>query len=163
MKQVIFLRHAKSSWEIAVEDRHRPLQEKGIRAAAAVANHWLTFFLSADALLSSPANRAFHTAAILAHAIEYPFEKFHVQENLYTFSSQAIVRAVQQLDPRWDKVILVGHNPALSDAADYLSVKPTPELKTADWISLTFVENSWEAIARGEPEFGTKKEALKQA
>ena len=161
MKQVVFLRHAKSSWEMAVEDRNRPLQEKGIHAIRAVANHWATFFSSADAILTSPANRAFHTAAILAHGIEYPFDKFHVQESLYTFSSQAIIRAVQQLENKWNKVIIVGHNPALSDAADYLSVKPTPELKTADWISLTFVANLWTEITQGEPALGTKKEALK--
>lgn len=161
MKQVVFLRHAKSSWEMSVEDRHRPLQEKGIRAAVAVANHWSSTFSSADALLTSPANRAFHTAAILAHQIEYPFEKFHVQESLYTFSSQPIIRTVQQLHTNWDKVIIVGHNPALSDAADYLSVKSTPELKTTDWISLTFDVNSWTEITHGEPEVGTRTEALK--
>ena len=30
MKELILLRHAKSSWDYNVEDRNRPLSEKGI-------------------------------------------------------------------------------------------------------------------------------------
>jgi phosphohistidine phosphatase len=161
MKELIFLRHAKSSWEIPVEDRNRPLLEKGMHAVVAVANHWESTFSSADALLTSPANRAFHTAAILAHTIAFPFERFHVQEELYTFATPPILEVVKSLPKDWNKVIIVGHNPALSDAADYFSVKPTPELKTADWISLTFATNNWGEISHGDPQFGTKKEALK--
>ena len=53
------------------------------------------------------------------------------------------------------------HNPAFTYAADYLSVKPVPELKTADWISLTFAQLKWAEVANGQPTHGRKKEALK--
>ena len=80
---------------------------------------------------------------------------------MYSFSARDVIHQVHQLDDNFDKVIVVGHNPAFSDAADYFSVKPTPELKTADWISITFVESNWKQVTKGTAEFGSKKEALR--
>ena len=161
MKEVLFLRHAKSSWEYAVADRDRPLQPKGIHAIKAVAKHWKAKFSSYEAIFSSPANRALHTATLLAHEIGYPFSQLYLKEGLYSFSARDIMYQVKQLPPQYDKVIVVGHNPAFSDAADYFCVKPTPELKTADWISITFAASDWKALTQGAAEYGSKKEALR--
>lgn len=163
MKQILFLRHAKSSWEYAVADRDRPLQPKGMKAIKAVAYHWKALFCSFDAIISSPANRALHTATILAHETGFPFSRFFLKEALYSFNSRDIIYHVKQLDEKLNKVIIAGHNPAISDAADYFSVKPTPELKTADWISITFAATTWKEISKGEAEFGSKKEALRNS
>lgn len=162
MKELLFLRHAKSSWEWSVDDRNRPLQPKGIKAISAVAQHWKKDFQAFETIVSSPANRALHTATILAHEIGFPFSQVSIKESLYSFNSEDILWQLKQLDDRFTKVILVGHNPAFSYAADYLSVKPTPELKTADWISLTFTQSLWAEVANGLPTYGSKKEALKQ-
>ena len=162
MKELLFLRHAKSSWEWSVDDRNRPLQPKGIKAISAVAQHWKKDFQAFEAIVSSPANRALHNATILAYEISFPFSQVSIKEALYSFNSEDILRQLNQLDDRFSKVILVGHNPAFTYAADYLSVKPTPELKTADWISLTFAQSLWAEVANGQPTYGSKKEALKQ-
>ena len=161
MKELLFLRHAKSSWEWSVDDRNRPLQPKGIKAISAVAQHWKKDFKTFEAIISSPANRALHTACILAHEIGFSFSQVSIKEALYSFNSEDILRLVQQLDNRYLKVILVGHNPAFTYAASYLSVKSTPELKTADWISLTFAQSQWAEVANGLPTYGSKKEAFK--
>ena len=162
MKELLFLRHAKSSWEWSVDDRNRPLQPKGIKAISAVAQHWKKDFQAFEAIVSSPANRALHTATILAYEIGFPFSQVSIKEVLYSFNSEDILRQLKQFDDRFSKVILVGHNPAFTYAADYLSIKPTPELKTADWISLTFAQSLWAEVANGQPTYGSKKEALKQ-
>ena len=161
MKELMFLRHAKSSWEWSVDDRHRPLQPKGIKAITAVAQYWKKDFQAFETIISSPANRALHTATILAHEIGFPFSQVSIKEALYSFNSEDILRQVKQLDDAYAKVIFVGHNPAFSYAADYLSVKAVEELKTADWISLTFAQSKWAEVANGQPTHGRKKEALK--
>ena len=66
MKELMFLRHAKSSWEWSIDDRHRPLQPKGIKAITAVAQYWKKDFQAFETIISSPANRALHTTTILA-------------------------------------------------------------------------------------------------
>ena len=162
MKELLFLRHAKSSWEWSVDDRNRPLQPKGIKAISAVAQHWKKDFQAFEAIISSPANRALHTATILAHEIDFSLSQVTIKEALYSFNSEDILRLLKQLDNHFSKVILVGHNPAFTYAASYLSVKPTPELKTADWISLTFAQSQWAEVGNGQPTYGSKKEALKE-
>ena len=161
MKELLVLRHAKSSWEWSVEDRNRPLQPKGIKAIIAVAQHWKKKFQTFETIVSSPANRALHTAIILAHEIGFPLSQVSIKETLYSFNSEDVLRQIKQLDDRFSKIILVGHNPAFSYAADYLSVKPTPQLKTANWISLTFTQSLWVNVANGQATYGSKKEALK--
>ena len=99
-------------------DRDRPLQPKGMKAIAAVAQHYKSTFLSFDHILSSPANRAMHTAAILAHEIGFSFSKVQLSEALYTFNGRQVIEQLHQLQEQWSKIILVGHNPAFSDAAD---------------------------------------------
>ena len=69
MKNLIFLRHAKSNWDIPVSDRNRPLSSSGVKAIQQVALHWKDIFSAAQCIMSSPANRALHTATILAHAL----------------------------------------------------------------------------------------------
>lgn len=159
MKRLLFLRHAKSSWDTGVTDRHRPLQPKGMKAIAAVGQHWESLFKSFDVIFTSPANRALHTSTILAHTIKFPLSKISLHEQLYSFNSQDIIDFVHQCDNQYQQIILVGHNPAFSHAANYFSVNSTPELKTADWISLTFVQDSWQTIAAGNAQHGSKKEA----
>ena len=162
MKELLVLRHAKSSWEWSVEDRNRPLQPKGIKAIITVAQHWKKDFKVFETIVSSPANRALHTATILAHEIGFPLSQVSIKEALYSFNSEDVLRQIKQLDDRFSKIILVGHNPSFTYAADYLSVKPTPELKTADWISLTFAQSLWAYVANGQATYGSKNEALIQ-
>ena len=162
MKELLVLRHAKSSWEWSVEDRNRPLQPKGIKAIITVAQHWKKDFQVFETIVSSPANRALHTATILAHEIGFPLSQVSIKEALYSFNSEDVLRQIKQLDDRFSKIILVGHNPAFTYAADYLSVKPTTELKTADWISLTFAQSLWAYVANGQATYGSKNEALIQ-
>ena len=78
MKKLIFLRHAKSSWEEPVLDRNRSLSSKGIKAIQKVALHWKELFNEAELILTSPANRALNTATIMAHTIGYDLQKIRI-------------------------------------------------------------------------------------
>ncbi len=162
MKELLFLRHAKSAWDQGVDDRHRPLQPKGIKAISSVARCYSSTFKSFDYILSSPANRALHTAAILAHQIDFPWENFRLNEHLYSFDSNKIISVIKNLHASWNKVIIVGHNPAFSTAAAYLSSVSVPELKTSDWIHLRFAQKDWSTIKEGKASYGSKKEAQKK-
>ena len=64
MKEIILLRHAKSSWEYDVEDRNRPLSQKGIDRITKTSKQHKNIFENHDYIFSSPANRAF-TASIM--------------------------------------------------------------------------------------------------
>ena len=162
MKKLTLLRHAKSAWTYDVSDRERPLQEKGIHAIHAVAAYWKSLFSATDLLLTSPANRALHTASILAKVCALNFKKVSIHPPLYTFSGQELLRVIRHLDNAYEKVILVGHNPAFSVVADQLAQERVPEIKTAGWVELSFAVQHWQNIDQGTARWGDKKEAINQ-
>ena len=58
MRQLLLLRHAKSSWDDkASHDRDRPLNERGRRNAARMAEEMHRLGLEPDMVLVSPARR----------------------------------------------------------------------------------------------------------
>ena len=69
-KHIIFVRHGKSSWELEVNDKDRPLKERGIKDAHLVAQEMKSLDLDIDAVFSSPANRALHTCMIIMRRLE---------------------------------------------------------------------------------------------
>ena len=74
MKELILLRHAKSSWDYAVSDRNRPLTEKGMKRITNMATASASLFKKQEIIFSSPANRAMHTATLLIHTLGIAFE-----------------------------------------------------------------------------------------
>ena len=157
MKKLLLLRHAKSSWVYSVEDYDRPLSEKGINDINKVSLKNTSFLKKFQMVLTSPANRAFHTSTIFTRNVFIKFEKLRVVDELYTFDYKNIVDYVYKLDDTFTTVALIGHNPALSLAAEYLSEKQTPELKTSDWIMLEFKQKEWSKINDGTYTYESKK------
>ena len=146
MKELILLRHAKSSWEYGGEDRNRPLSQKGIDRVIQESKKHKNLFNNADYIFSSPANRAFHTATIMIHECSLDFNRFSIDENLYTFNFEKIINYVYELDDVFSKVILVGHNPAFTFAANNLGKISLNNIPTACWVRISFFESSWAEI-----------------
>mgnify|MGYP001191025987 FL=1 len=157
MKKLLLLRHAKSSWEYSVEDYDRPLSEKGINAINKVSLKNIGFFKKFQLIMTSPANRALHTSTIFTRNVFINFEKLRVVNELYTFDYKNVVDYVYNLDNAFSSIVLIGHNPAFSYAAEYLSDKKTPELKTSDWIMIEFKQKEWSKINNGTFTYESKK------
>ena len=68
MKMVLLLRHGKSDWSTAVDDRERPLAKRGRRAARAIGEFLTRAGEAPDAIVASPARRAADTATLAAAA-----------------------------------------------------------------------------------------------
>lgn len=148
MKEIILLRHAKSSWEYDVEDRNRPLSQKGIDRITKTSRRHKNIFENHDYIFSSPANRAFHTASIMIFECGFNFRKFSIDETLYTFNFEKIVNYVYELDDSFSKVILVGHNPAFTLAANQLGNLSLNNISTACWVKISFFESTWSEVHR---------------
>ena len=157
MKQLIFLRHAKSSWEYNVEDYDRPLSSKGMSDIDRVSKNHSGFFKNFQIILTSPANRAFHTSIILTRNVFNDYKRLSVAGELYSFNYEKVIDYVHNLDDKYTKIILVGHNPAFSIAARHLSQTSPPDLRTSDWITLEFQQNEWAKINKGNYTYESKK------
>ena len=160
MKELILLRHAKSSWDYAVSDRNRPLTEKGMKRIKNMASASASLFKKQEIIFSSPANRAMHTAILLIHSLGITFEKLKIKEGLYTFDASNLLQFINSLDDEFDNVICVGHNPAFSSVVGYLSDTTIGNLPTAAWAHIVFEQSQWSQVKSGSCNLGLPKDIL---
>ncbi|WP_420640031.1 SixA phosphatase family protein [Candidatus Poriferisocius sp.] len=119
MASAMFLRHAKSDWDVPVTgDFERPLNDRGLRAAAAVGKFLTEINHVPDFILCSPAIRARQTVEVAIHAGKWPCPLEMVDE-LYDGTVHDMVGlATRRQVP---VVMVVGHEPTLSTAVGQLT------------------------------------------
>lgn len=121
MKQLLLLRHAKSSWEEpGVEDFNRPLAPRGERDAPRIGVFLAETESMPDLIVSSPAERAKATTKRVAKAAEYAGD-LRFDERIYMAGSSDLLEVVRGLPDNAQRVMLVGHNPGFEDLATLLS------------------------------------------
>ncbi|MDF1702447.1 MAG: histidine phosphatase family protein [Planctomycetota bacterium] len=113
MKELLILRHAKSSWEEdGLPDHERPLNKRGRKASKRMGRLLAEEGLVPDHILSSTAVRARRTAERAAEAAGYE-GTIELREALYHASPSTIMEVVGTVDSHVDRLLLVGHNPGL--------------------------------------------------
>jgi len=121
MKQLLLLRHAKSSWDDPdLDDFDRPLAQRGLKAAQLIgrelaARDWLP-----DQVLVSSALRTRDTWRLVAAELPaHPRVVF--AEALYEASAADILSQIRLVEPSSGCLAVVGHNPGLEDLAKQLT------------------------------------------
>lgn len=116
MKTLLLVRHAKSSWnDQAQRDIDRPLNERGRQDAPLMADNLDKRGTHPQRILCSPALRTACTAAIFANHLSIPKELIQLERQIYLAGSGHLLLLIRQQDDKLDSVMLVGHNPALTD------------------------------------------------
>ena len=150
MKNLVLVRHAKSSWEDQLNDIDRPLDSRGISDAQLVAIHTLESLPSSYMILSSIARRARETALLFAKYYNYPSDHIQYMESLYTFEETALERTIRLLDSSYNNVILFGHNEAITNFVNKFGDIFIPNVPTAGFVSIHFDEDDWQTISAGK-------------
>ena len=113
---VYFLRHASAGQHKAnpAKDERRPLDKDGIRQAHDIGRALAALDVQLDAVLSSPLKRSTQTAAVVAN--ETGFEaKLEIVDGLRPEASFASFQALMRKHETQDAILVVGHNPNLSE------------------------------------------------
>ncbi|MBY0332187.1 MAG: histidine phosphatase family protein [Acetobacteraceae bacterium] len=117
MRQLLLLRHAKSSWDDpGLADHARPLNPRGRRAGAAVGQAIRELGLSPEVVLVSSARRTVQTLELIRPALEAG-TLIEPMDALYLASWQALLGLVRNAPETARSVMLIGHNPGLHDLA----------------------------------------------
>ena len=149
MKTLTIVRHAKSSWrEVGLTDRERPLNKRGKRDAPAMGARIEEYGIRPSLIISSPAVRAWTTARIIAETISYPVEFLQREDGLYLASLDQILDVVMAQDDGFNHLMVVGHNPGLTDFVNYLSPGLTGILQTAGLVSVEIEQEDWNLYER---------------
>ncbi|MFU8843264.1 MAG: SixA phosphatase family protein [Bacteroidales bacterium] len=151
MKQLLIVRHAKSSWDHpGLEDYQRPLQERGKKKIRYVLDFLLKEKAKPDLILSSHATRALDTAKIIAHALDIPVEKIIISKNIYHGDADSLFNHFYDLSDEIKTLMIVGHNPSLTYFSNYFLDKKIENLPTSGVVGIEFKTDSWNQILKAK-------------
>lgn len=150
MKTLYLLRHAKSSWNEHTDDHQRKLKKRGIEDAKLMATEISKMLPPPEIMISSDAERAESTARIFQKAWDLEEENFVLENQLYEFQGGAVLKYIKTLDERFNRVMLVGHNYALTAVVNFLSQTAIEDLPTCGFVVLKFNTDEWSSVSRGE-------------
>jgi phosphohistidine phosphatase len=116
MRQLLLLRHAKSSWDDAsIPDRDRPLNPRGRRSAGVIRHAMRDLGLAPDVVLVSTARRTMETLEALEPWDDTPLVE--PMDSLYLANPMQLIAALHSVAETVRSVLVIGHNPGLHDLA----------------------------------------------
>jgi phosphohistidine phosphatase len=152
MKRLTLMRHADARWkDSSVSDLERPLNRRGTSDAEAMARRLAERGLVPQLILASPARRTQQTAEILAREFAAAAPRVLREESLYLAAAGELLKMAQATGPRISHLLIVAHNPGLSELLDVLlPQEPPAELAAAGLCSIGFGCAAWGEIGARE-------------
>ena len=131
MKDLYILRHgiAVAPGTPGIPDDDRPLTPKGVKRMQEIARGLRRLDLELDRIVTSPLPRARRTAEIVAGALDAE-DRLEVADALRAGSDAAAIRNWLR-DRSEDRLMIVGHNPGLTDLITLLvlgATRPQPQV-----------------------------------
>jgi phosphohistidine phosphatase len=145
-RTLLLLRHAKSDYPEGVADHDRPLAPRGVREAG-LAGDWLRAHAPAvDAVLCSTAARTRETLA--RTRVDAPVE---FSDRLYDATPGAIIEEINNVDPDVETLLVISHEPAMSQVALGLATEEGSNPTAAEGISTKFPTSAIAVLRTSEP------------
>ena len=149
MKELILVRHAKSSWkDPTLSDHERPLNKRGKRDAPEMGERLARSGCDPDLMVSSSAIRALETARSVAGKLGYPRESIAVEERLFHAGVAELLQVIRGVEDSVDSLMLFGHNPGLTDLANHIGPREILNMPTCAVLHLGLKSASWTEVGK---------------
>lgn len=160
MRRLTLLRHAKTEAQHSgQEDWDRELEPRGQKDAPEMARRLRERKLKPDRVISSPAVRALTTAQVFVRELHLAASKLQQDERLYLASPKVIREVVRELGGDAHHLMIVGHNPGLTEFADRISAErgidnmPTCAIYTLELDIKGWDELEWDSGVNAELDY----------
>ena len=154
MKQILIIRHAKSSWaQVGQEDFDRPLNERGQRDAPMMAQRMLDRNIQINAFVSSTANRAFTTAGYFAKAYGVSKKEIRGTKQLYHAYPAVYYEVISKLEDSITTVAVFAHNPGITLFANELTNTKIDNMPTCGIFAVQVNITRWKDFETGEKKY----------
>lgn len=154
MLRLILLRHGKSSWDDpALDDFARPLAPRGLRNVPEMGRRLARRGQPPDLIITSTAVRAFSTARAMAREIGYREDRIIEAPDVYLASPRRMLAILRETQDSARTVMLVGHNPGLTELANMLDDVRLDNMPTAGMLCVEFDAPGWAAIDPAQARF----------
>jgi len=152
MKTLLLMRHAKSSWKHPdLPDQDRPLNKRGEKDAPRMGKFIREKELIPQVILASPAKRVTQTVDGMLEKMAFKGKVEYI-DSLYLAEPSAYLSTLQTISDKFERVLVVGHNPGLEGLLQILSGK-VESLPTASLAHLILPIEHWADLkedTRGE-------------
>lgn len=147
MIQLALARHAKSDWgDPGLDDHERPLNSRGLRDAPEAARKALRAGVRPELVLTSTAVRARSTAEFFAAAFGAELREVPA---LYGAGPDVLLETAREAGV--GEVLLVAHDPGLSDLVSELAGEPV-RMTTAAVAVFTWNDGDWHDVGIERPD-----------
>ncbi len=150
MKNLILIRHSKSSWETPLKDIDRPLSRRGIFDAHLISSKINEYLPKSFIVWSSHAKRAKETAVIISQNLNIPLETIIFKQDLYTFDEYDLETEIKKCENNFDSLILFGHNGAITNFVNKFGNLSIDNVPTSGVVSLQFPIDDWKKLKKGK-------------
>lgn len=145
MKQVLIVRHAKSSWANAfTADFERPLNDRGHRDAPLMAEKIKARGINIQAFLSSTANRALTTATYFAEAYGKTKKNILLFPQLYHAPEEVFYQVIETIPASITTAAIFSHNPGITAFVNSLTATRLDDMPTCGIFAIRVETDSWE-------------------
>jgi len=153
MKQLLLVRHAKSSWANPGQaDFDRPLNERGHKDAPMMAKRILDRDIQIDLIISSNALRALTTARYFATVNGIAISDIVEHDFLYHAPPERFLKAILQIPDEINTAAIFAHNPGITDFVNQLTTTQIYDMPTCAVFAITINTTSWKNWASAKKE-----------
>jgi phosphohistidine phosphatase len=132
---------------MSMDDRDRPLNDRGKRDAPVMAERLLERKLEIDAFISSPAKRARKTAEIFAKTFDQGKKDVEIMEELYEAGQNDFDSVIANLPNKYTTVAIFSHNPGITEFANGLTPTKIDNIPTSGVFAVKAETNDWKSFA----------------
>ena len=156
MKNLIIVRHCKSSWaDLSLSDFDRPLNKRGHIDGELMSSYLREKEKKIDKLISSTSKRTRLTSKYFIEKIH--FNSISYLDELYHASYSEIIKIISKIENNLNNIMVIGHNPGLTELINHFSDMRIYNIPTSGIIKVEFKEAKWSKITENKGKIVYKK------
>ena len=154
MKQLLIIRHAKSSWAlVGQDDFDRPLNERGTKDAPMMAQRLMDKEIPINAFITSPAKRALTTANFFAEAYQAKAGSLQTIQKLYHAHPAIFYEVIAAINDSAEIAAIFSHNPGITDFVNELTKTKIDNMPTCGVFAIKAETDHWKDFRAAKKSF----------
>lgn len=155
-KHLYLLRHAEAAAkESRQDDKNRELTQAGIKDSLHMGAWFREQKVEFDLIVSSSAFRAEQTASLTAEGMKLEHPRILLEDVLYDASVRQFLDYINNIEDAYSNVLVVGHNPAISYLAEYLTKGDIGDMPSGALAITLFDFPSWKSVTENSGQLVT--------
>lgn len=146
MKTLYIMRHGKAEEGYDKADYKRKLIPKGIKRSHKIAARLVDKKIKPDLILCSYSNRTKETAELMADFLNIPNEQIIESKEFYLAPVGVMMETFYAMDDAVSSILVVGHNPGLSELVTSLTGELIDWMPTSALIAVEIDTEKWKEI-----------------